>query len=119
MEISATTIYFISILDSLCRLCGIIGGLSVLSLIVLLIVFLQDEFRYDKTFHRFCLKVSVIAFFSATIVGTFIPSSNTLAAMYVIPKIAQNADVRQLPSEIVHYAREWMQQQFEDKSKKD
>ena len=117
MEISAATIYLISLLDSLCRLCGIICVLSVLSLLILLIVYVQDEIEYDKKFHRFCLKASLIAFGSALIVGTFIPSSNTLAAMYVIPKIAQNADVQQLPSEIVHYARDWLKKQFNDESK--
>lgn len=52
----------------------------------------------------------LIAVITCLIIRVFMPSSKTLAAMYVLPPIVNNESVQALPSEVLDFVRSYIKQ---------
>ena len=52
----------------------------------------------------------LIAVITCLIIRVFMPSSKTLAAMYVLPPIVNNESVQALPSEVLDFVRGYIKQ---------
>ncbi len=118
MGITPFEIYLVMQLDSLCvlflTLCMITGGVSAGSFIDLLINFATEERR---TFLKKALKVSTLLWAVFLLLSVFTPSSKTVAAMYVVPKIVNNENVQKLPDEMLQLFRESIKDMMPKKGK--
>ena len=99
MTITATTLYWITRLDSLCGLLAFVVIVGIIGSVITLIAYYANEpydeekipyFRWGKRFG--------IATFVALLIGCFIPSSREVAMFYVVPHIAESDVIkRDLP----------------------
>jgi len=92
-------IYLISVLSGLKILFIVLGSVSAITIIVAICMFLESKDDSDgekqaRKIMKIAMTLTVIfVFFS---IGT--PSSKVLSAMYLLPKLASNEKVKQIPS---------------------
>lgn len=96
--ITGFDIYLMTRLDSIIGLSlgiSIVGWIGIL--ITGIIAAVNHDFGDDITLMKKILKIStpIVLFF--TLLALFVPSSKEAAAIYLIPKIANNEQVQQLP----------------------
>ena len=78
------------------------------------IFFVFESYFYDeKDFYKW-IKIGLIAFITGLFLIALIPSSKTLAAMYIIPPIANNQAVQELPKEVLNFVKEYLKDQRND-----
>ena len=121
MELSLI-IYLVGILDTLCSALGLISGFTIVLSAVAFFVYILMRCMEgsDESFNnamgttvgniKLVKKTSIILLLIAmtTMVSSiFLPSSKTLAAMYVIPKIANNEDIQKLGDGLMKKALSW------------
>jgi hypothetical protein len=107
--ITSWDIYWITRLDSI----GCLIGISIIVAIILLAVIaifyplFVDEYnsnkdigRHSKTYRVALISLS-IGIVSLALLGTFIPSTKEFAAIYLIPKIANNEQMKKIPDNAV------------------
>lgn len=90
-------IYFISVVDSLCNAFGLLAVFTLIgSIISIVFMFMPIEALGIDTFRRVkCLcKIIISICIISTLLAIFIPSSKTLAAMYVLPAIAKDEQLQ-------------------------
>ena len=106
MEVTPLMIYLIT-------LAGNIRGLLFCICIVGAILFFPAlgasfEFDINPNVRIRWIKRILAALFSCLILAVFIPSTKTLAAMYVIPPIVNSESVQELPAEILSFVKEYL-----------
>lgn len=115
-------IYLIGIVDNLIYVCIFFSAIGLLigGVIFFLCnaILLSDPDEYDKNMSVFLLKVfkrfilPVVIF--CGLIAIFMPSSRTIAAMYLIPKITENKAMQQIPDKAAILLNkkldEWIQQ---------
>lgn len=110
MEITPLMIYLISIADNIINFLiavTVIGG-GVCALYLL--ISLDDCYEIDwKLVKRFLIPYIIFVFLLI-----ITPSSKTLAAMYIIPPIANNQEVQELPKEVLNFIKEYLKDQRDD-----
>lgn len=106
MEITASTIYWVTRADNFHGLCLSMGlALSIIGGLICLC-----ELGYMRT-HKtyYILSVPIIGLFFL-LLACFIPSTKTIAAMYVLPKIVNNEQIQQIPSKLLDLSNEWLEE---------
>jgi len=71
----------------------------------------EEDFKAYKKFCKELRKwwvIPIILFITCT----FMPSTHTAAALYVLPKIIANKQVRKMPDKLVTLANSWMDEQI-------
>ncbi len=63
---------------------------------------------------KFLLPIYYIIFFINLLAYFLIPSTKTMFAIKVLPKIVNNEDVQKLPELAVKYSKEWLQKQIKE-----
>ena len=107
MNITPEMMYWLTRCDSIC-----IAGffLAVASGIGFAISFCAIIDKVDGWLVRvFCL-FSFVTCFACIATCVFVPSTNEMAAIYVVPKIANSQTVKDLGEGVVTLAREWLEE---------
>lgn len=123
-------IYWIGVLDSLNAFWVWFVVVSTIAAIILGItaaVMIAEEYGEIVTdpserlkMGRSCLKWAKISIMIAVLGGflkIFTPEKETLIAMYIIPKIAVNEQIQELPDNILEFINTWVKEQTEDLKK--
>lgn len=91
-------IYFLSVVEGLNKLFCLFAALATTGFVVGgIMLFVSMDTDYDANLMRrakHLLKISAAAGLISVLLVTFIPSSKTLAAMYVLPAIAKNEQLQ-------------------------
>lgn len=108
MEVTPLTIYLFTLVDKirLLLLFVWIGG-SIVGIPVFIASFdlsISNDVRNKWT------KRVLTVIITSIILSVFIPSTKTLAAMYVIPPIVNNESVQELPAEILSFVKEYLKE---------
>lgn len=93
---------------------------SILSAICLGIFFIfggmcVSEKDMTKETYHFYLKIIVSVLLFSVPFSLFIPTSKEIAAIFVVPKIVNNAKVQEIPDKLLTLATEWMDELRPDK----
>lgn len=118
-------IYLISTSDSFSLFFGIISAILLVFLITIFVALLGNYRAYQtgnkenediikvekklKKAFKWCASVLLITLFSIT----FMPSSKTVAAMYVLPKI-DSPDLEKLPKNAAKFANAWLKEEIKE-----
>lgn len=107
MNITPEIMYWLTRCDSICTASGILAvAFAILFAFTIIPIIVGDDARA-------CFVVCPLAFvigmiFASTCV--FVPSTKEMAAIYVIPKIANSQTVKDLGEGVVMLAREWIEE---------
>ena len=118
MNISGWMIYLITIADNLsCAFCIVTIIVGIVGAICAIIRAVGADNLDDgekKAFNK-CIKTCIFIF-SFSLLGTvLVPSGKALAAIYIIPKIANNETLKDEAGEIYKFAKDWLKSTLEDK----
>lgn len=130
MEITESMVYWITRLNGLKLCLELIGILLIANSIIWLIIAiyshadahgLRDEEKLTKLYKKHiiistCLLVISIIMLISTV---FIPDTKEMCAIKVLPLIAQNDNVKQLPDKVVNLANEWIDELSPKKNNSD
>lgn len=118
MNISAFDVYLISILDNVSSIsiaAAIMSTIITCILFIAAFILILDDAKYNNDI--ICIvkglaKKFLIAAVASSFICTFIPGSKTVAAMYVVPAIANSElvskDIPEAGKELINLATEWM-----------
>jgi len=108
------TIYIITRLDAISSICIVIAALSSITAVISGIAYVANS-DFDRD-GRQCdcdaekawpiMKWGIIICLIFTPISVLIPTSKTMSMIYVLPKIANNEDVKKIPSNIAKLANE-------------
>lgn len=118
MEITALDIYLISVVGDVgCVLVslGIVGLVVGATFASVSFVMSEAGDAMGQASLKYT-KALLLASSALLVIGTLIPSTRTIAAMYVIPPIVNNEKVQQLPNELLDLAGEWVKSTKEELS---
>lgn len=114
MNITPFDVYLVMQLDSIQSACRLIfGALLVATLAVLIIGLFQrassfrkedDDYRNGNVKLRIGAKVGAVTLVFLFL-AAFIPSTKTAASMFLLPAIANNKEVQQLPEDLLRMVR--------------
>lgn len=117
-------IYLLSVVDNLLDASNILIALSIVAIVVSMGLTCggkvnEEEWAIDgaKRIRRISIPVLIVAF----LVAVFVPSSKTLAAMYLVPKIVNNEKVQDITGKAANVFElkldEWIKDLSEEKGK--
>lgn len=107
MDITPSTIYWISVLDSMLGVAVLLAILSGVGGIILAVMVVgQDEDGPNLIKKALALFASVFA--ASIVTCIFTPSAKTCAAMYVVPAIANSEKLQGVTDGIYELALEWL-----------
>lgn len=105
-------------------LCGLFGTFSIIGFIVFIIskcyhgsYDIKTNELYGKEAHNskmikdmflLIFKVSSILWVVSLLINTFLPSTEEMAVIYVIPKIVNNESIQQIPEKLLNLANSWL-----------
>jgi hypothetical protein len=117
--ITSWDIYWITRLDSICVVAAVTWiALGIIMAVVIGPVLIEGKWDSAKRFFR----VGVVVACSALFIGVFTPSTKEFAAIYLIPKIANNEQVQKVPENLVRLLNAkmeaWLEDMAKDKGKK-
>ena len=104
MEITESTIYWITRLDSVRWIPALI---ALPILIKGCFVWLSGEYPWSNLLRS---TAYWFAFMLFAISVMFIPTTKEMCAILIIPQVAKNEDMKEIPSEITNLAREWIEE---------
>lgn len=110
MTITPMTIYLIQRLDgiqTLSALACLISGFVFVAGTLYAFGAVDQDFGWDPK-RSWVLKLSLCLLIPSLLVSVFVPTSKEAAAIYLIPKIANNEKVQAIPSKLLTLADEWM-----------
>ena len=123
------SIYLMGIVDDIKTVCGVFGflfGIGFLISVFVVFVFHRDVIeRPDnvscKADYMIAKKARnyLLLFVPLLFIGVFLPSSKTIAAMYLIPKIANNESVQQIPSKALEVMNKSLDAWIKDLTKEE
>lgn len=107
MEITPSLIYFISTIGTLKYICiTILILLVILSSIIGIAIWIESPNYYeDNKRAPICVGIILSIFL---LLSTLLPSSKTMCAMYIIPVIANNKTIQEIPNELLDLAKLWL-----------
>ena len=109
MNITPEMMYWLTRCDNI-LIAGILVAITfgILFVLSLLISIMADE---DQRVHVVVVcSLSFVIALLTTAVCVFVPSTKDMAAIYVIPKIANSQTVKELGDGVVTLAREWIEE---------
>jgi len=102
--ITSWDIYWITRLDEIHGICWflVIAAAITIAVLLAMAVWAADQIEPEKAKKRLSLSIKM-AVFACTIFifGSFVPSTKDFAAIYLIPKIANNEQVQKVPENLV------------------
>lgn len=114
MEITTMQMYWLVMLDSIKE--GLAVILCICSLFFVLGIPMLGVMGKEKLFPLIARRILVIA--AALILGlTFIPSTKQMAAIMIVPKIANSEKVQTIGNKVYDLAVEWMEELKPDNKK--
>lgn len=74
----------------------------------------SEDVEDKKIYRATCKKIKLWCMIPVIlfVASTFIPDTQTAAALYVLPKIINNKQVRKMPDKLVTLANSWMDEQI-------
>lgn len=102
MEITPSLIYFISTIGTLKYICIVI---LIVLVILSLIIGIPNYYYEDNKKIPICVGIILSIFL---LLSTLLPSSKTVCAMYIIPVIANNKTIQEIPNELLDLAKLWL-----------
>ena len=105
MNITPSTIYWIARLDGLREALCVITALWLVGSIICLVIGVTEELKKLFKNSMWSAIFAVICLFGSAV---FVPTSKEIAAMIVIPKIANNENVQKIGSEFCEAALNWL-----------
>lgn len=119
MENLSLLIYLISICDEIKCGSAILVAVSLICLVLAGIAFVSalvtGEEATASKIKPILIRWIIAPLVVCTVLSIFVPSSKTVAAMYVIPKIAQSETVQELGQSVVDLAKAWIQEAMPEK----
>jgi hypothetical protein len=122
MTITPYTIYFIELLENIDMAMAISIAMAFCAgLICLVKLFIDSDdcFRSEekikatvKTDKKHVLTCFIV-FCILLGISTFIPSKETIMAMYAIPPIVNNTEAQKLPENLLRFANDWLEKNTE------
>lgn len=117
MEITPFLIYLISIADGVRGLAGFGCLAFFLAGFIYISIFLAKEGQnanyfwnaFKKCLWCFCISVALII---------FVPSKTTIAGMIVVPAVANNAEVKNISSNLLKWAEVYLNDLLEEQTRK-
>ena len=111
MELSPLHIYLFSVFDSLNNISSVVILLSIVA-IVFMVIFasFSDDHMFQDAEFKTKLKLFLIALACSVLCNTFVPSGKTMIAMYTLPKVVNNEALGQLPSEVLDFIKQYLNQ---------
>lgn len=114
--ITPSTIYWLTRLDALNIVCVATLVISAFICVIAAIMFFgvaTPDHEEDDPLMKSLLKATKTSFAIAiisTIVAAFLPTTKEMAAIIVVPRVANSETVQQLGDGIVNLAQEWMKE---------
>lgn len=105
MEISAFTIYWVTVIGSFCDLLNFMAMFCAISAFTIGVC-CATEYRTQMLLPW--LRLVVAVGLVSMVLACFVPSKADLAAMYILPPLANSAQIHQLPSEMGSLVLDWM-----------
>lgn len=124
--ITSAQIYWITRLTYLNFLFGVPGTICTLGSFVCLLVAAmlggsaggdESEIEFSKIWFKYGFRSGVIGIILMGI-SCFIPTTKEMAAILLIPKVANNEQIQKLPGNILTLANEWLEELKPEKEKK-
>ena len=111
MEITPITIYLIGLLDQLNALFCITSVISIFSLVIFIMfyVFSHIEKDYREMIFKKATIINGVCSFVLISFSLLIPTQQTAAAMLIIPRIANNKELKDCGSRFYNLAIKWME----------
>ena len=115
MNITPSTIYWISVLDSILGVAVLIAILSGIAAIILMPMAATED-EDEPSLIKKWLAIAASAFVVSIVTCIFTPSAKTSAAMYVVPAIANSEKLQGVTDGIYDLALEWLKELKPSKS---
>ena len=127
IELTPTTIYAISTIDELKDFLGFITVFGIIfALVILLLRGLMscDEFGDSQVdafirWYKSVFPKTVSIVLCAFLLNVFLPNQKTIAAMIVVPAIANNENIQHISKYTLQWAEEYIKDQLQTKKKND
>lgn len=108
MTLSPWLIYFADLADSIVGGCAIVTGIALLTIIICIFTwFCNDgDYKSDIKNRLIAKKIgmkAVIIFFISFLLAVFLPSTQTVYKMLIIPPVVNSNVVQKLPDELQQY----------------
>ena len=116
MNLTPEMMYWLTRCDSICTAgftFSVLFGIGA----VFSTMFLFIEIESVKFFNKMICVFFLLLFFISVATCVFVPTTREMAAIYVVPKIANSETVKDLGEGIVTLAREWIQELRPNKTK--
>lgn len=117
MNLTALDVYLVSLVGDLAGMFAIVAGLSIIACILFLMKYFDDaEYdRYEKAkLDLKYVKRAATVLGLSVVLATLTPSRETLAAMYIIPAVANSEfvskDLPEAGKQLIKVAVKWMEQ---------
>ena len=117
MNITPSTIYWISVLDSMLGVAVMIAILSGLAGVIMLVAYFVSCDEEIECRLKRLLAATACAFVASIVTCIFTPSAKTCAAMYVVPAIANSEKLQGVTDGIYDLAIDWLKELKPAKSK--
>ncbi|KKN70278.1 hypothetical protein LCGC14_0433040 [marine sediment metagenome] len=114
-------VYWVLMLDNIRIVLGVLMNISIFIILMAGICSLIGNVEATSKLIKFSktlLKIFAPAFFLLLILLGLTPSTKQMAAIYLIPKIASNKDIQQLPPKLSKLALQYVNQELNLKVKK-
>ena len=118
MNITPSTIYWISVLDDMLCVAVTLAILSGIAGVIMLVAYFvsYDDEEIACSLRRL-LAATACAFVASIVTCIFTPSAKTCAAMYVVPAIANSETLQGVTDGIYDLALDWLKELKPAKSK--
>ena len=121
---TSSLVYWITRLDAIQNVCECVAiGMVFITLGYIIVRIYEAVEGETENFRKLCklFRVGVVLLVIFSILATFIPSTKEAAAIYMLPKIANNEDVQEIPANVAKILnqklREWLDD-FEGETEK-
>lgn len=117
-------IYWITRLDSIESVLSVTLGVLIVAVLILGTIMCMIEYDNDEipAFIKKVFKVSLIIIAITVPLCIFIPSTKEICAIYLIPKVVNNEEVKKIPDNLLKLlnakCEAWINDQLEDKKTK-
>lgn len=110
MNVTPMDIYLLTRCDAIVVVCIILTLVFFAASIVFFILYMDDRNIYhnDEKCHRNCLIASSLLSVASMFASVLMPTTKEMAAIVVMPKIANSETVQGLGNGIVGLAKEWI-----------
>lgn len=115
--ITSWDIYWITRLDAIV---GVLILAAVLLPVAVFVLAFYGDVRHDKcSYYKTGIVRCCVVFIAVVLLSTFVPSTKQFAAIYLIPKIANNEQVQKLPDNAMKFLNGKFEAWIDDMTKKE